>query len=67
MVLFQEVDATRNEVKVLAQLKLDDAVNNDFEYCEVHVPFPNRYPISTTHETTRNTTRTTHVLLCFSY
>ncbi|ELR23507.1 adaptor complexes medium subunit family protein [Acanthamoeba castellanii str. Neff] len=42
----KEVDATRNEVKVLAQLKLDDAVNNDFEYCEVHVPFPNRGQIT---------------------
>jgi AP-5 complex subunit mu-1 len=39
----QEADATGSEVKVLAQLKLDDAVNNDFEYCEIHVPFPNRY------------------------
>lgn len=29
-------------MKVLVQLKLDDKVNNSFQYCEVDLPFPNR-------------------------
>jgi len=39
----QEVDAAGMEVKILAQLKLNEYVNNDFEYCELRLPFPNRY------------------------
>ncbi|XP_062502986.1 AP-5 complex subunit mu-1-like isoform X3 [Corticium candelabrum] len=32
-------------VKLLIQLKLSDKVKNQFEYCEVHIPFFNRGPI----------------------
>lgn len=42
ILVLQEVDAAGREAKILVQLKLDDSINNEFEYCEVHVPFPNR-------------------------
>lgn len=33
------------EVKILLQVKLDKLYNNDFEYCRLIIPFPNRGPI----------------------
>lgn len=32
-------------VTLLIQLKLNDNVKNNFEYCEVHIPFFNRGPV----------------------
>jgi len=39
---YQMKESSSNEVKILVQLKLDEEVNNDFEYCHVDIPFPNR-------------------------
>lgn len=36
-----------NVYKVLVQLKLNESVNNAFEFCEVELPFPTRKEIST--------------------
>ena len=32
-------------VKLLVQLKLNEAVKNNFEYFEVHIPFLNRFVV----------------------
>lgn len=29
-------------MQILVQLKLNEEVNNEFEYCELEIPFPNR-------------------------
>lgn len=31
-----------SQIKLLAQLKLDDSIPKEFEYCEARIPFPNR-------------------------
>lgn len=41
---YQEDSAT--QAKLLLQLKLDAAVGNSFQYCEVHMCFKNRNPIA---------------------
>lgn len=40
---FCSQESSSTEVKILIQLKLEEEVNNDFEYCNVDIPFPNRY------------------------
>ncbi|KAL6061238.1 AP-5 complex subunit mu-1 [Balamuthia mandrillaris] len=45
---YQMKEIENNQVKLLVQLKLEADVNNHFEYCEVHIPFPNRGKIVAT-------------------
>ena len=42
---YQMKEVNPTQVKVLVQIKLQEEVNNDFEYCEIEIPFPNRPPI----------------------
>jgi len=44
----KEVGEGGRQVKILAQLKLHEAVNNSFHYCEMRLPFPNRGRIVST-------------------
>jgi len=39
---YQMKSGEAGQIKILVQLKLDEAVHNEFEYCEVHIPLPNR-------------------------
>lgn len=39
--LFKQ-EAEDGEVQILVQLKLNEEVNNEFEYCELEIPFPNK-------------------------
>lgn len=43
---YQMKEITDNQVQILIQLKLQDNVNNHFEFCNVEIPFPNRNNIS---------------------
>eukprot|EP01113_Clastostelium_recurvatum_P001046 TRINITY_DN10444_c0_g1_i5.p1 TRINITY_DN10444_c0_g1~~TRINITY_DN10444_c0_g1_i5.p1 ORF type:complete len:372 (-),score=2.77 TRINITY_DN10444_c0_g1_i5:12-1127(-) len=44
---YQMKEISPNVVKILVQLKLDGDINNQFEYCVMHIPFKGRGLIST--------------------
>jgi len=47
---YQMKEISNTETKVLIQLKLDENINNQFNYCRLIIPFSKRKRISNVHE-----------------
>jgi AP-5 complex subunit mu-1 len=57
---YQMKEAVDGEVQILVQLKLNEEVNNEFEYCELEIPFPNKGKIASIDSTPTAGTVTVH-------